>query len=123
MSKEVGENVYIVLDCFIPSWGTNAEQDAERIIKLKEKFGNHFILRVDANTGYTLQQLQLFIEKTKDQGVELIEQPMPPAQDKELLQLPETIRAILAADESLKDAKAALSLSQTCGHSIILGMQ
>jgi L-Ala-D/L-Glu epimerase len=93
--------------------GTNAEQDAERIIKLKEKFGNHFILRVDANTGYTLQQLQLFIEKTKDQGVELIEQPMLPAHDKELLQLPEAICSILAADESLKDSKAALSLCQS----------
>lgn len=98
--------------------GTNAEQDAERIIKLKEKFGNHFILRVDANTGYTLQQLQLFIEKTKDQGVELIEQPLLPVHDKELLQLPESIRAILAADESLKDAKAALSLSQTKAYGI-----
>ena len=30
--------------------GLDVEQDAERIIKLKEKFGNYFTIRVDANT-------------------------------------------------------------------------
>ncbi|MCW3119368.1 MAG: Chloromuconate cycloisomerase [Chitinophagaceae bacterium] len=92
--------------------GLDAELDAERIIKLKEKFGDHFAIRVDANTGYDLSQLKLFLDKTKHSNIELIEQPLSPAIDKDLLQLPPPIRSILAADESLKNAYAALQLAQ-----------
>ena len=92
--------------------GINAELDAERVIKLKEKFGSHFIIRVDANTGYDLAQLKLFLDKTSSTGVELTEQPLLPALDKDLLQLPASIRATLAADESLKNAASALSIAQ-----------
>jgi len=92
--------------------GLDAGLDAERIIKLKEKFGSHFIIRVDANTGYDLRQLKLFLEKTNLAGVELIEQPLLPASDKDLLQLPAATRAILAADESLKNTEAALAIAQ-----------
>lgn len=92
--------------------GLDAESDAERIITLREEFGDHFIIRVDANTGYTLNDLDLFISKTKNANVELIEQPLLPAIDSELLQLPVQIRKILAADESLKNAQSALKISQ-----------
>jgi L-Ala-D/L-Glu epimerase len=92
--------------------GLDAELDAERIIKLKEKFGDHFIIRIDANTGYDLSQFKLFLEKTKHSNVELIEQPLAPVIDKELLQLSTANRSILAADESLKNAYSALQLSQ-----------
>ncbi|MES1221641.1 MAG: enolase C-terminal domain-like protein, partial [Bacteroidota bacterium] len=92
--------------------GLDAASDAERIIKLKERFGNHFIIRVDANTGYNIKQLQQFLEKTKNYNIELIEQPLAPGIDKDLLQLPKSIRSILAADESLKNANSALQLSQ-----------
>lgn len=92
--------------------GLNAELDAERIIKLKEKFKDHFIIRVDANTGYAIDELKLFLELTQQHSVELIEQPLLPAIDEELLQLPQEIRNKLAADESLKDATAALKLAQ-----------
>jgi len=92
--------------------GLDAELDAERIIKLKEKFGDHFIIRVDANTGYDLSQLILFLEKTKHACTELIEQPLLPGTDKDLLQLPVAVRAMLAADESLKNEVSASSLSQ-----------
>ncbi|MFT3701646.1 MAG: dipeptide epimerase [Agriterribacter sp.] len=92
--------------------GLNAQLDAERIIKLREKFGNHFVIRVDANTGYTLEQLLLFIDATKYAGVELIEQPLLPSIDNALLQLPISTRNMLAADESLKDASDALELAK-----------
>ena len=92
--------------------GIDAELDAERIIKLREKFGNHFIIRVDANTGYDLEKLELFLDKTNDADIELIEQPMLPNLDKGLLQLSDDVRKILAADESLKNSQSALKLSQ-----------
>lgn len=91
--------------------GLDAELDAECIIKLKEKFGNHFIIRVDANTGYNLAQLKLFLTKAAATGIELIEQPLPPAIDNNLLQLDPITRSLLAADESLKNASTALALA------------
>ena len=92
--------------------GLDAELDAERIIKLKEKFGDHFIIRVDANAGYNLAQLKLFLEKTVAAGIDLIEQPLTPAIDKDLLQLYPDTRSVLVADESLKNATSALSLAK-----------
>ncbi|MFZ1799087.1 MAG: dipeptide epimerase [Chitinophagaceae bacterium] len=92
--------------------GLNPELDAERIIKIQEKFTDHFMVRVDANTGYSIADLELFIQLTKKLPVELIEQPLRPSIDHELLQLPAAVRSILAADESLKDAGSALTLAQ-----------
>jgi len=117
--KDVNETIEEANDYFTKGFrvlkvktGLDAELDAARIIKLKEKFGNHFTIRVDANTGYDLSQLQLFLEKTKHAGIELIEQPLAPAIDSELVKLPVETRAKLAADESLKNASSALKLAQ-----------
>ena len=92
--------------------GLNARLDAERIIKLNERFKDHFTIRVDANTGYTIDELILFLQLTQQHNVELVEQPLLPAIESELLQLPTEKRKLLAADESLKDVYAALMLAQ-----------
>lgn len=91
--------------------GLDVEEDIERVIKLKEQFGHHFKIRVDANQGYTLADLKKFITATKHQGLELIEQPMKVGTEKELLMLADADRKLLAADESLKDPQAALQLA------------
>lgn len=93
--------------------GLEVEEDIERVVKLKEQFGNQFKIRVDANQGYTINDLKKFIDATKHQGLELIEQPMPVGTEKELLSLPWAERNLLAADESLKDTQAALQLAST----------
>jgi L-alanine-DL-glutamate epimerase-like enolase superfamily enzyme len=66
---------------------------------------------VDANQGYDLNQLKIFINKTASAKVELIEQPLPVGQENELLALTPEQRNTLAADECLHDAKAALALA------------
>jgi L-alanine-DL-glutamate epimerase-like enolase superfamily enzyme len=91
--------------------GLNLEEDIERVTKLRERFGNHFTIRVDANQGYTIDDLKKFIAATKGQGLELIEQPLPVGKEKELMQLGLSERKLLAADESLKDPEAALKLT------------
>lgn len=90
--------------------GLQPEEDAERIIKIREKFRDHFEIRVDANTGYNIRQLQLFLELVKDQQLELIEQPLLPEADHALADLPQLVKNKLTADESLKDAATALKL-------------
>lgn len=92
--------------------GLNAEEDSERVIKLFEQFGSHFAIRVDANEGYTPDDLSQFLAKTTYTHLELIEQPFHPHMDIALLDFSVHTRRLLAADESLKDAKSALVISQ-----------
>lgn len=92
--------------------GLNVEEDIERVTKLTEHFGNKMRIRVDANQGYTLLQLQQFIAQTKDLDIELIEQPVPVGKEVLLHELDTAERKLLAADESLLDASTAMKLAQ-----------
>jgi L-Ala-D/L-Glu epimerase len=88
--------------------GLNPEGDIERILKLREQFGDYFTIRVDANQGYTLADLRHFLQKTQQADIELIEQPLVTGGEAPLLELPWEERRLLAADESLKNARSAL---------------
>jgi L-alanine-DL-glutamate epimerase and related enzymes of enolase superfamily len=90
--------------------GLDVAEDVERLVKLRERFGNHFAIRVDANTGYDLERLKAFMKVTDGLDVELVEQPLPPGNEEAIGTLPGEIRSRLAADESLKDASSALRL-------------
>jgi L-Ala-D/L-Glu epimerase len=91
--------------------GLDVEEDIERVIKLHESFGRRFVIRVDANQGYDLPQLEKFLSGTAPAEVELIEQPLPVGKEDELLGLTDQERAFIAGDESLKDARAALTFA------------
>lgn len=90
--------------------GINLEEDIERMFKLREKFGNKFTIRIDANQGYTTEKTIEFYNKTKDLNIELIEQPLKAKAVAEMKQLPEEIRQVIAADESLISPKDAIEL-------------
>lgn len=91
--------------------GLNVEEDIERVIKLHEKFGHILKVRVDANQGYDINSLKLFLDKTIDAEVELIEQPLRVSKEKELMEIDWDDRQFFAADESLKNAQKALQLA------------
>jgi L-alanine-DL-glutamate epimerase-like enolase superfamily enzyme len=90
--------------------GNDLDEDIERLIKLRERFGDRFVLRVDANQGYTFGQTVEFYRRTRALEIELIEQPLPARAVEELRRLPPEIRAELAADESLLSPEDALKL-------------
>lgn len=90
--------------------GKDLEEDIERIVKLRERFGNIFVIRIDANQGYDIKQTIDFFNRTKDLDVELIEQPLPAKSIAELKSLPDEIKEKIAADESLITPKNALEL-------------
>jgi L-Ala-D/L-Glu epimerase len=92
--------------------GENWQEDAERILKLNERYQNQFKIRVDANQGYSLEDLKNFLVVTKSVNLELIEQPLPVGDEHELLKLNVKTRKLLVADESLKDARYTLQFSQ-----------
>ncbi len=98
--------------------GLDPDLDAERIIKLREKFRDYFSIRVDANTGYGLYELKIFLKRAKVTGIELVEQPFIPGNEKELLKLPAETRMMLAADESLKNSLSALELTHQMPYGI-----
>jgi L-alanine-DL-glutamate epimerase-like enolase superfamily enzyme len=91
--------------------GIDVEQDIERVAKIYEHFKDSMIIRVDANRGYTLAQLQQFIHSTQKLNIELIEQPMPVGEEKQLTVLDINDRKLLVADESLLDANSAMALA------------
>jgi L-alanine-DL-glutamate epimerase-like enolase superfamily enzyme len=90
--------------------GKDLAEDIERLVKLRERFGNDVIIRIDANQGYTVDQTIEFYKKTKSLDIELIEQPLPAKAVAEMKGLPDDIKAKIAADESLITPKDALAL-------------
>lgn len=90
--------------------GKELEEDIERLVKMREKHGRKMAIRVDANQGYTAAQTVEFYKRTRSLDIELIEQPLPAKAVAEIRQLPEEVRKVIAADESLISPKDALEL-------------
>lgn len=98
--------------------GHSPEDDVERLIRLREAFGNSIVIRVDANQDYSANALHTFYRKTGSLQLELIEQPMPAKAIEEMKQLPPEIRKLVAADESLVSPVDAFRLADqpaACG--------
>lgn len=90
--------------------GKDLEEDVERIMKLREKFGSSVLIRIDANQGYSVEQTIQFYGRTYDLDLELIEQPLPAKAISELKSLPKEVRRVVAADESLITPADAIEL-------------
>ena len=105
-AQEYGDRGFTVLKVKL---GKDLDEDVERLVKLREKFGKRFTIRIDANQGYTVEQTIAFAKRTAQLDVELIEQPLPAKQD--VRALPEAIRKKVAADEALLSPADGLSLS------------
>ena len=98
--------------------GNNLEEDIERVIKIREKFGSEVKIRVDANQGYTSEELIRFYQETEASELELIEQPLPVGEEGQMRSLAPEIRELLAADESLinaDDASKLINKTPACG--------
>jgi L-alanine-DL-glutamate epimerase-like enolase superfamily enzyme len=104
---EYGERGFTVLKVKL---GKDLSEDIERIVKLREKFGKKFVIRIDANQGYTPAQTIEFYNKTKSLDVELIEQPLKAKAIDDLKKLPDEVKLKVAADESLLSPKDAMEL-------------
>jgi L-Ala-D/L-Glu epimerase len=106
-AQEYGERGFTVLKIKL---GKDLSEDIERIVKLREKFGKKFVIRIDANQGYNVEQTIDFYNKTKQLDVELIEQPISAKAINELKKLPDEVKVKVAADESLLSPKDAMEL-------------
>jgi len=99
--------------------GISLEEDLERLIRLREAYGSNIGIIIDANQGYNVAQLDRFVRQTVHLGIQLIEQPLPAGQEKDMRLLPDGTKKIIAADESLITAADALALAgppAACGY-------
>ena len=91
--------------------GENVDEDIDKVIALSELNSEGPLIRVDANQGYSVEDLEKFYEKTRHLGLELIEQPLARNQIKEMLNFPLELRDICVADESLHSPADAIKLT------------
>src|ERR1041384_5956822 len=85
-AEEYGQRGFKILKVKL---GKDLSEDIERLVKLREKFGKKFVIRIDANQGYSPDQTVEFYKKTKHLDIELIEQPLEAKNVAGLKQLPE----------------------------------
>ncbi len=91
--------------------GLNLAEDIEKIMKLREKHGDEFLLRFDANQGYTPAESIEFINKTKSAKIEILEQPTKQKKEEQLGEVTQNIDVPVMADESIKTLKDAFRLA------------
>ncbi len=92
--------------------GHSLDEDVERLRLLRERFGDGVVLRTDANQGYALAELRVFLEAARRLGIELVEQPVPAGEWESLRALPEADRRLLVGDESVQRPQDALRIAQ-----------
>lgn len=93
--------------------GKTLEEDIETVARLRELVGEQVKIRVDANQGYSVEDVKSFVQQTTAYDVEFIEQALPPDQLPQMLKLPEPIRKDSAADEDLISPVDALQMAQS----------
>jgi L-alanine-DL-glutamate epimerase-like enolase superfamily enzyme len=89
--------------------GRTMEEDVERLHRIRQKMGREIIIRVDANQGYSVGQFENFLKQTASLELEFIEQPLEARDLDGMRRLPAAVRKRVAADESLLDARDALT--------------
>jgi L-Ala-D/L-Glu epimerase / N-acetyl-D-glutamate racemase len=91
--------------------GINLEEDIEKVLLLREKLGQDFILRFDANQGYSIEQSIEFINRTHSADIEIFEQPTSQVLEDSLGIVTKKVEVPVMADESIKTLKDAFRLA------------
>ncbi|MEN9223129.1 MAG: o-succinylbenzoate synthase, partial [Thermostichus sp. BF3_bins_97] len=95
------------------------EQELHRLTQLLEQLPQGSRLRLDANGGLTLPEAQRWlaacdrINQTPQTMIEFIEQPLPPEQHSQLVQLSQEYQTPIALDESVAQLKQFKRLHQS----------
>ncbi|GAA0609870.1 dipeptide epimerase [Virgibacillus siamensis] len=91
--------------------GNNAEDDIERILKIREAVGTNVQLRLDANQGWNPKQAVKIIRYLEENaGIELVEQPVKAHDFDGLKFVRERVDTPIMADESVFSPSDAFQL-------------
>ncbi len=92
--------------------GHSLEEDIERLRRLREVHRSNIMIRVDANQGYSMDELRTFFARTAKLDIEFIEQPLKTLKTKALKTLGPGERKRVALDESLRTPEDAAEWAQ-----------
>jgi L-alanine-DL-glutamate epimerase-like enolase superfamily enzyme len=91
--------------------GLDMEEDIAKIRKLREVHGEEFLLRFDANQGYTPAESIAFIHETRAAKIEIFEQPTKQKIEAHLGEVTQNVHVPVMADESIKTLYDAFRLA------------
>ncbi len=80
--------------------GKNVEDDVERIRQIRVAVGNHVLIRIDANQGWSVEGAKTALKSLEQYQIEFCEQPMPVFYDDYLPELVKQSPIKIMADES-----------------------
>jgi L-alanine-DL-glutamate epimerase-like enolase superfamily enzyme len=92
--------------------GLNMGEDIDKIMTLRDKLGKSFVLRFDANQGYTAAEAIEFIDRTRPADLEILEQPTCQTKDHRLGEVTQNTHIPVMADESIKTLADAFHLAR-----------
>jgi len=92
--------------------GKNAEDDVERVKKIREAVGENIILRIDANQGWDYEDALFALQSMYNYDIQFCEQPMRHWNDHQLPLLNQLSSIPVMADESAFDHHDAERLIQ-----------
>lgn len=92
--------------------GNQPEEDVERLIRLREIWGDKIRLRFDANQGYSLSQTMSFLDGVKSIPLEVLEQPTKKEDSPSLGAITHHSKVPVMADESLLSLMDAFKLAK-----------
>ncbi len=98
--------------------GRSFEEDVERLRKIRESVGRRPWIRIDANQGWTAEDVLRLAPLLDELDIEFVEQPLPAAALEAVRALPAELRRRIALDESVlteRDAMAAARPPAACG--------
>ena len=92
--------------------GLDPEEDAERVVRVREAVGPGIELRFDANQGYSVAGSLRFVELSRGAGLELLEQPTPRGEPDLMGRVVESASIPVMADESLMTLRDAFRIAR-----------
>jgi len=92
--------------------GLDADEDAERVLRVRGAVGPEIELRFDANQGYSVDSSLRFVALTRGARLELVEQPTPRGQPDLMGRVVESSPVPVMADESLMGLRDAFRIAR-----------
>lgn len=92
--------------------GNTVDEDVEKVLKLREKWGYDFALRFDANQGYSVEQTIDFLNRVESANLEILEQPTHKTREDSIGKVTNAVSVPVMADESIATLKDTYRLAK-----------